>query len=300
MFKPMLAPRESVKHFPTPDEFFDALQYPLLASPKLDGIRGIIKDGEAKSRSFKPLPSAQVQADFTSIEHLDGEFIAGSWTVGDVYNRSQSYIMSDDKPGDISFHVFDYTHPDWLHLPFIERLTKAHSLIKGLKEYWPVEHRMCYNSAELMAFEEEMLEDGYEGLIARNPNGHYKCGRGTFRQGLIYKIKREVDDEGVIVGFVERMLNNNTLETSELGYAKRSSSKEGKLPAGTLGKFKVEYHGDIISVAPGKFNHDQLQEIWDNQALYTGKLLKFRHFPHGAKDRPRQPRALGFRDEMDL
>lgn len=298
MFKPLLAPRESLKTFPN---LFELLAYPILASPKLDGIRGTTLDDEiVHSRSFIPLPSYQVQTEFSSIPYLDGELIEGSWTDGHVYNRSQSHVMARDKPGNLSYHIFDHVHPDWLAQPFYKRLEEAHTAIKNAPNYHPVVHKICENSDELAAFEEEMLNAGYEGLIARNPFAHYKCGRGTFREAIIFKIKREVDDEGVIVGFVERMLNNNTLDTDQLGYAKRSSSQSGKIPAGTLGKFKVEFKGDIISVAPGKFSHTELQEIWDNSASYLGGLLKFRHFPHGAKDKPRQARALGFRSKIDL
>jgi DNA ligase-1 len=67
-----------------------------------------------------------------------------------------------------------------------------------------------------------------------------------------------------------------------------------------LGKFKVEFQGQIISVAPGTFSHEERRWIWDNRDQVRGKILKFRHFPHGVKELPRQPRALGFRDKMDM
>jgi len=38
------------------------LSYPLLASVKIDGVRCIIRDGVAMSRSMKPIPNASVQA----------------------------------------------------------------------------------------------------------------------------------------------------------------------------------------------------------------------------------------------
>ena len=53
-FKPMLLPRE------TPD--LDKLQYPIIASAKLDGIRCLIKDGVALSRTLKPIPNKSIQA----------------------------------------------------------------------------------------------------------------------------------------------------------------------------------------------------------------------------------------------
>ena len=54
--------------------------------------------------------------------------------------------------------------------------------------------------------------------MMRNPIAPYKQGRGTFREGIIYKLKRFEDSEAVIIGFVEQMTNQNVLEKDELGY----------------------------------------------------------------------------------
>ena len=96
------------------------------------------------------------------------------------------------------------------------------------------------------------------------------------------------------------MTNNNILEKDELGYAKRSIFKENMIPAGTLGNFIVDWRGLELDIAPGNFDHVERQYIWDNKEFYIGQFLKFRYFNHGIKDKPRFPRAVGFRDEMDL
>jgi DNA ligase OB-like domain len=67
-----------------------------------------------------------------------------------------------------------------------------------------------------------------------------------------------------------------------------------------LGKFIVFFNGIEIEVAPGAFTHAERKEIWDNQFKYKGEYLKFRHFAHGVKDKPRFPRAIGFRDVIDM
>lgn len=299
MFKPMLAPNDDPKKNPN---FFKELRYPLLCSPKFDGIRGIIKNGQAISRSGELLPSLQVQDEFCDIEHLDGELIEGCVTDTDVYNRTQSHVMSKNKPGNMSYFVFDYTHPDWWDRPFYERLAKALDLVKeaGTHRYVGVEHTLVECYEELVNFENENLSANYEGIMMRDPVGRYKRGRGTFKEGLIYKLKRFQDNEGTIVGYEERQHNTNTLQSSELGYAKRSQSKSGLVGANTLGKFKVLFNGEIIDIAPGAFTHKQLQHIWDHSDNYLGAILKFRHFAHGAKSSPRFPRAVGFRDKMDM
>jgi DNA ligase-1 len=299
MFKPMLAPGEDPKSFP---DYFKKLKYPLLASAKYDGIRCVVKSGHCLSRSGKILPSLQVQEEFSHLKDLDGELIEGNPTDHDVYNRTQSHVMSEDKPGNLTFYVFDYTHEDFLQKPFYERLEEVEKILKlyDMQSVKIVPHENIENYEELIAFENKCLELGFEGIMMRDPLGYYKNGRGTFREGLIYKLKRFEDSEGVIVGLEEQMTNNNTLEKDELGYAKRSYAKDGMVPSGTLGNFKVVWNEMYLDIAPGSFNHEQRQKIWNNPSRYIGKLLKFRYFNHGIKDKPRFPRAVGFRDEMDL
>lgn len=295
----MLAPGEDPLSY---SDYFKKLRYPLLCSPKLDGIRCLVKDNMCLSRSGKILPSYQVQDEFSNLEHFDGELIEGLANDFDVYNRTQSYVMSEDKPGDIYYHVFDYTHPDWLNKPFYERLEFVDEavMLSNFPNLYVVKHHEVETYEDLLEYEDKCLNAGYEGIMMRDPVGRYKNGRGTFREGLIYKLKRFQDDEAYIVGLQEQLTNNNTLEVDELGYAKRSYSKQGLVPAGTLGNFQVLWNGLHLDVAPGSFNHAQRQKIWNNPGEYIGKLLKFRYFSHGVKDKPRFPRATGIRHQIDL
>lgn len=296
IFKPMLAPGEDPMSFP---DYFKKLRYPLLCSPKYDGIRCIVRNGVCISRSGKILPSKQVQREFSKLEFFDGELIEGNPTDFDVYNRTQSHVMSEDKPGDLKFIVFDYTKDDILHLPYYIREEQI-EIPSNYDNVFKIQQTLVENITELLDYERAILELGFEGIMMRDPVGKYKLGRGTFREGLIYKLKRFVDDEGLIIGFKEQMANKNVLEKDELGYAKRSTSKEHMLPADTLGNFIVEWRGIELDIAPGNFDHVDRKYIWDNKEHYIDKFLKFRYFSHGIKDKPRFPRAIGFRDEMDI
>lgn len=291
-FKPMLSPREDPLSYP---DYFKKLQYPLLASPKLDGIRAIIKDGTAFSRTFKALPSGQVQDEFTLINHFDGEILEGNPSDTDVYNRTQSHVMSFDKTGDLSYHVFDWCHEDWLHRPFYERLEMARKMLPSTPSYKFVDHISIETEKELLEYEEYVLKQGYEGIMMRSPVGYYKTGRGTFKEGLIYKLKRFEDVECPIWDFIEKQINTSPQERDELGYAKRSDKKDFKESAGMVGAFVVSFEEQELIVAPGAFSHDELITMWENQELYRGAPLKFRFMRHGMKDKPRFPRAVGLR-----
>lgn len=300
MFRPMLAPGQSPSNCP---EYFKLLRYPLFVSPKLDGIRCLTIHQNCISRSGKLLPSSQAREMFAKYPNLDGELIVGDPEDYHVYNRTNSHVMSYNKPADdLRFYVFDFIHPDYLHEPYVTRYEMAEEFIK--KQNDPqlrlLPQILVENERQLLHFEAECLKTGYEGIMLRDPIGPYKNGRGTFKEGIIYKLKREEDSEAVLVDLEEQMRNDNPLEKSELGFAKRSQAAEGLTPAGTLGKFIVMWEGDVLPVSPGKFTHQERQEIWNNPDKYIGQILKFRHFPHGVKDRPRFPRAIGFRDERDL
>lgn len=279
----------------------EKLRFPYLVSAKFDGIRAISIDGIVLSRKLLPIPSLQVQEEFCMVDYIDGELMAGDIFAPNVYNLTQSHVMSVDKPYDLSYLIFDYCQPDWLKTPFYKRLEEAERLIKPFDVYTLVKHFEVNNIDELLEFEEQSLGMGAEGIMLRDPVGLYKYGRSTLNENILLKLKREQDDEGLLIDIEEKEENHNALEKDELGYAKRSSSKAGKVGAGMAGTFIVLFNNMHVRVAPGHFTHEQLVEIWDNKDAYINKAyVKFRHFPHGAKDAPRQARALGFRDKIDL
>ena len=326
-FRPMLAPADSPKT--NPNYFARLAQgYPYYTSPKFDGIRGATRSspvldvnedlvefdtGEVKtlvlSKTLTPLPSRQVQTAYSHLTGLDGEIIAGNATDFGVYNRTQSFVMSKDKPAPLlQYLVFDTCDDEMAGVPFEGRIEYLRELIKMYNskpllagcELHYVEHKLCHNYEELMEAEHEALQAGYEGLMLRSPWSPYKWNRATFLEGFAFKLKRSQDDEGIIVGFEEGFKNMNAKTTDNRGYTERSTKQSGLVPSGTLGKVLVDFRGEIIKVAPGAFTHKQRQDIWDNQEKYRYSFLKFRHFAHGATSVPRHARALGFRDKMDM
>lgn len=279
------------------------MTFPKLCSPKFDGIRSIVKEGRCKSRTYIDLPSRQFQEAFSECENADGEFIVGNATDFNVYNRTDSHVMSRDKPAeDISYYVFDDADMTIANMPFEDRLESikifvATTNVPGVKF---VEHHFCNDLEEMLWYENEQLALGYEGIMMRNPLGIYKHGRATYKQDIIYKLKRFQDTEGVVVGFVEKMLNTNEDIRDNLGGAKRSTAKAGLVPAGTLGKLIVDFDGDICNVGLGCMKHDEAQFVWNNQELFLGKYAKCRSFGHGVKDKPRHQRFVGWRNLMDM
>jgi DNA ligase-1 len=273
------------------------LRYPVLASPKLDGVRAYVKDGVVLSRSNKPLPNRHVQQLFKGFEGFDGELIVGPPNAPDVYRTTVSGVMSHDGEPNVNFHVFDLaTSADSYHTRY-KALLEMHTSgmdFELLKQY------RINSEAELIEYEQYVLSQGYEGVILRDPYAAYKQGRGSMTDQCLMKLKRFSDAEATVIGFEERMHNANEATVDERGYTKRSSHQGNKVPMGTLGALLVR-NADGVEFAVGTgFDDAQRQEVWDNRDKYLGRVVKYKYFEIGVKDKPRHPVFLGWRDLIDM
>jgi DNA ligase 1 len=292
-FKPMLA-----------DTCTDTskLRYPVLVSRKLDGIRAMVQNGVLVSRNLKPIANKQVQAKFAGLpEGLDGELIVGDPTDEHAFQKTTSIVMAHDKPAeDVNFWVFDLFQDSTVgyraRLMFI-----ADSLNFQLEKTLRVRHKSINSEEELLAYEAEALEEGYEGVMVRDPNGPYKQGRATEKQGWLLKVKRFSDSEAEVTGWYEEMENQNEAKTNALGRTERSSQKANLVGKGTLGGFDVrDLKTGVEFQVGGGFTADQRKQFWKERNELIGKIVKYKHFPVGVKDKPRFPVFIGFRDKADM
>lgn len=278
------------------DYDLDQLILPKLASPKLDGVRAYVRDGVVLSRQNKPIPNKYVQSLFKHLEHHDGELIVGNPYDPMCFRNTMSGVMAVEGEPDVFLHVFD--HILHQHMPYLARL--EHIKVGKLGKRALVLPQTAIESPEQLAeYEANCLKLGYEGVILRRKDGHYKQGRSTVREGLLLKVKTFLDDEAEVIGFEERMANMNEATVSETGHTKRSSRKSGKVGRGDLGALIVEWKGFQFNIGTG-FTDAERELIWDNREKHHGKMVKFKYFPVGGYDAPRHPVFCGFRDEIDL
>lgn len=299
-FRPMLAAKLDLKR----------IQWPLLVQPKLDGIRAIVHNGQALSRTLKPIPNSFVQAFFelrkNLFEGLDGELIVGDPIAKDVFQKTTSGIMSEAGEPNFTFYAFDFWHtfdPAYKRRGSLIHWfsTNAKSLNESGNRIQMLPAIEVNTPERLEEVRESYLQLGYEGLIARQFVSNYKYGRATANQGSLLKWKEFVDEEATVIDFQELMHNENEAVVDKLGLTKRSSHKDNKIPGNTLGALIVrsDRYGGVFNVGSG-FDQVLRQQIWNNKERYLGKLVKFKHFPIGQKDLPRHPIFLGFRDPIDL
>jgi len=288
-------------------ETVDSIKFPVYATPKLDGIRCLKIDGQIVSRTFKPIRNAELAAAVKDLlpDGSDGELIMG----GGNFQSTTSMVMSADKTignEKAYFYWFDYV-PDDNKKPYLERINDMKKFVEDHPEILtaspvkivPLVPTEIKTIEELLQYESEVLDQGFEGVMLRSANGPYKFGRSTLKEGSLVKMKKFDDDEAVIIGFNELQKNTNEKTKDEFGYAKRSSHKNGKIEQDTLGSIDVNWNGIHFSIGSG-FTAEQRKEFWNDRDNLVGKIVKFKYFATGMKEAPRFPIFLGIRHIDDI
>jgi DNA ligase-1 len=143
--------------------------------------------------------------------------------------------------------------------------------------------------------------------MIRDPNGHYKQGRSTTKEGILLKIKAFEDEEATIIGVELFRENHNPQQRDALGHAKRSTAQAGKVAVEKLGALVCRFaDGTEFSVGSG-FTEEQRVVFWcasKHQDGISGIFspvvkIKYQAPPGGRKpgEAPRFPVFVGFRED---
>ena len=298
--KPMKAPSE-----PITDEQLSELIYPVAGSPKIDGFRCLIDEQIPKTSSMKPFMNKFVQKElsgYKELEGFDGEMIVGKLNDPNIFELSSGPLRRFEGEPDFTLWVFNCTlnpkcsyEQRWLDLIAEGKPDTIHPRIRILPQ------RLLYSPEEILAYEEVQLSRGFEGIMLQSLHAPWKNGRATFKEKYVFKRKPFVDEEAIIIDFVEQLENTNEQVTNELGRSKRSSHQAGMIPKGTLGKFLVKNkRWGEFAVGLGKLTQLEALKVWDNREVYLGQIITFRYQEHGSQDKPRQPRFRRFRPDWDI
>jgi DNA ligase-1 len=278
---------------------------PLIATPKIDGIRCICKsDGFPLSRSLKDIPNGFIREYFHLNRHAIKPCLDGELTVGENFQMCTSGIMSHNGEPDFTYWVFDVPSD----LPYKERVD-AYSEMDKLNT-WPerfktVPTAWIHTIEDLDVFEEYCLAHGFEGVMLRTPKSPYKFGRSTIKQGWLIKLKRFETAEAKVVGFELLQHNTNSPKLSETGNQVRSTESAGMVASDhLLGKFIVEginngFEGVQFSLGSG-LDMMQRECFWENRAKLIGQIIEFKYQNFGVKTAPRTPIFLRFRDAAEF
>ena len=302
----------------------DKLRYPVMVSPKIDGIRCLLIDGKPLSRTLKPIPNLHVQKTLASCVagagfgnlNLDGELIVVDPETGKDadFSAISSAIMSKEGRPHFVYRVFDLLSMGQ-NLPFAARYNKIAQLWDGTNSVEIVTHVGIGDDYEFGYYADWFVEQGYEGMMIRDPHGLYKHGRSTLNEQILLKYKLFDDAEFEIVGMVELKRNENEAYTNEVGATKRSTAAAGRVAAGTMGALVLRgtQGRPDFEVGTG-FTTQQRDEMWalyredlHNPAIVPvlspgkilGKYAKIKYQGYGSQNRPRFPSFQGLRHEDD-
>lgn len=282
-------------------------RFPLWGSVKVDGIRCLIRDGVALSRSLKPIPNRSVQewarSNARTLEGCDGELVVGSLTAPDCFRVTSSAVMSQDGEPAFIFWVFDRW--DLTGQPYVNRHA---ALMNRRYDFGPIgvnilDHVALGSHDEVEGFAARHEADGHEGVMLRDPSTPYKMGRATARGGELLKLKSFETAEATVVGFEEEMHNGNEATTSEVGSTVRSNHKENMTGKGTLGALvcRMVFEGKEVEFSIGSgFDAAERASMWRDRESMLGSHVTFKYFPLGSKERPRFPTFVGIRSPLDL
>jgi DNA ligase-1 len=288
MFRPMLAATVT-------EADLDNLKYPVIVQCKLDGVRCVVKDGVAYSRTMKRIPNKFIQSRLALCSTgiiWDGELLLA---YDATFQEITSAVMSVEGQPNFVYRVFDCldrTKPTQNYEDRINNITA-----EGL---WFLPYHLTYSKQKLLEIEQDYLTN-YEGIIIRSPSSPYKFGRSTLKEGYLLKLKRFIDCECTILSCHPLLHNSNELETNELGLSKRSSHASGKVKLNLLGKFRVvaingDFKGVEFDVGSG-FTQAQRKQFWLDKEQMVGQTLKVKYQLRGSKDKPRCPIFLGIRKD---
>jgi len=305
-FKPMLAD----------DWIPEKVKFPIVAQPKVDGVRALNVDGKLVGRSLKPHGNVYVGDRYSikALSGLDGEMYAGTDSAApDLCRSTTSALNTHTGWPHVSWMIFDYHIEEALNKPYLDRLKMAGDALFAMRqktdsiEYlfeniWIVPCTTITDMDQLIEYETQQLELGYEGVVFRDPKGTYKQGRSTPTEGGLARIKRFRDAEARITQVLEGETNLNEAQVNELGHTFRSTHKHNMVPNGMVGKLiGIDLiSGKEVTISPGKMTHAERKLYFEQPELIIGKISKYKHFPHGAKDKPRFPIHLSIRPEWDL
>lgn len=314
--KPMLA--ETIE---SREQLNGTLQWPIFASPKLDGVRCLLDSrGRPYSRNGKEFFNPLLYEYFGILnlpEGLDGELGIGSPTDKEFFTRTSAWLRTKKNPEppetSITFWIFDKIDTE----PFTQRWKWIQNYVSeqdhGFVSIRHVPQHLCFTTGDIFSYEEKFVAEGYEGIILRGALSWapYKHGRASWNSQELFKYKRFQDAEGVIVGFIQAERNENEAKKDAFGHTKRSGSKANKVKIERLGKFLVESPSFPTRIRGSKdgplkigtgigLTHELRDRIWVNQDEYLGRIITFEYQAGSDYEDPRFPSFKGFRLEVDI
>lgn len=240
-------------------------RFPVFASVKLDGVPGVYTHDELKSRQGKPLLGVQWIHDVIKLyipphmtligEHYEEgaafKDISGKCRKDKPYNEAKIFMFDCiDQHRPLEFHVrYEMLKRWWYSLP---------TEFKHLVKYCPQGFIETPQGVRwyIEDLKEQRLYRSVEGAMIMSANGLFSCTRSWDCMKYVF------DD----------LLDLKVCALEE------AVSQHGE-SLGMIGALYVEYRGEAVKIGAGKMSHNERATVWENPALYIGKICKVKAKP---------------------
>lgn len=301
---PMKAPSATLT-----EEALRFLDYPVLVSPKMDGLRALGAKRQLLSKTLAPFRNEAMQylAESGMFAGMDGELVAGSPSGDDVLRRSYSAFMSSAGEPDWYYWVFDrWDMPD---TGFASRYDAAQrSVAAAAKRLGPRVRVMpqyrCDSPVAVLKQEEHALAEGYEGLMVRSMFAPYVPKRCTVKSGYLLKLKRFQDGEALLLYVEEAVSNANEAKVLGDGSTRRGRSAAGRSTGNGLAGSVVGIDtktGVEVKASTARLTAEERLELLRIADELAGESPLFTYRRFGSGDgAPRFPVFHSLRDASDI
>jgi DNA ligase-1 len=254
------------------DKYGHKIEFPCYGQPKLDGLRCLAtKDGlySRQGKKFRVLEHIESALERVFQYHpaaiLDGELYSHEIDFQSIISGTKR-DESNDLTQKIEYHIYDIVDRS---KPFSVRINNLHiMLLNSLSCIVHVDTFMIHTKESVAEIHNEVVNDGYEGIMLRNAHGLYTPDKRSYD---LQKVKSFNDEEFEIVG-MRADKNNQAVFTC--------ITKDGT-------EFDVKPQGD-----------DESRKAYLNRKDLIGKMLTVKFFDYTTSDNPvpRFPVGIVVRD----
>lgn len=255
------------------------LKYPVITSPKLDGMRCM---GQANIDTITSNLVSRKGKKIETVNHItiplvrsDNEIVFDAWLDGELYSHGEDFQTNmrlikkyrENETERIKYHVYDIYIPntDYTYTQRHKILTDACKYANDTVEVVP--YKIANNEDELKAIHTEYLNQGYEGTMIRIDDCNYELDK---RSDSLLKYKDFIDNTYQIV----EIIPNEKTPTQGTVVCKLNN-----------GTFKCGM----------KMSHKDREELLTNKDKYIGSTAEVRYFETSQDGVPRFPVCVGIR-----
>ena len=225
---------------------------PLIAQPKIDGLRALLIDGKFLSREMKPHANPILHGWATLLqeavgrgEALDGEFIIDK--KGENRQFTDTFSLVKTHGADISslqYVVFDRMAGGGGG--YKERFLDWIKQFRRLPQTRAVWSEYVHHPEDAHDAMDRFIKEGHEGLMLRDPRFPYELKRATISRPALVKVKDRREGIATVVGWAR--------EVDKHGAAKFPER---------LGAFRCEFGGARFKIGSG-FTAQERLDLWAN------------------------------------